>query len=88
MQVMALQRDRLQSAFSTLTKDTEGNYISSSNLVKLSSLMWMDICMGMKYSPIYSFIQFIQQDINNIYMITSRLEWERDLWSKEQLSNR
>ena len=84
--IMPLNKEKLELAFSTIKKDNEGNYISPSNFVKLSIGMWTNICVGVKYPPIYSFLQYIRQDVGNIEVITSRLAWELDLWNKEQLS--
>jgi len=82
---MPINREKLKLAISTIQKDEEDGFFSSSMLVK----SWMHISLntreGIKFPPISSFIQYIYQDVSNIETITSRLDWQRELWKNNKL---
>lgn len=82
---MPIRKDRLTVAISTIQKDEEGGYFSPSIFVISLTNIMLNTRMGQKLPPIYSFMQYISQDISNIETITTRLAWQRDLWSTNQL---
>jgi hypothetical protein len=82
---MPIRKDKLKIASSTIQKDEEGGYFSPSKFVMSLTNIMLNTRMGEKLPPIYSFIQYASQDVNNIETITTRLAWERDLWSNKQL---
>jgi len=82
---MPIRKDRLKIASSTIQKDDEWGYFSSSKFVMSLTYIMINTQMGEKFPPIYRFMQYISQDVSNMETITTRLAWERDLWSSKQL---
>lgn len=82
---MLIRKDRLKIASSTIQKDEEGGFFSSSEFVVLFTNIMFKTQTGETVLPIFSFMQYASQDVNNMETITTRLAWEKDLWSKEQL---
>lgn len=82
---MPIRKDKLKIASSTIQKDEERGYFSPSKFVMSLTNIMLNTRMGEKFPPIYSFMQYVSQDVNNMETITTRLAWERDLWSNKQL---
>jgi hypothetical protein len=82
---MPIRKDRLKVALSTIQKDGEVGYFSPSIFVMSLTNIMLKALRGEELPPIYSFMQYISQDVNNIETITTRLAWQRDLWSTNQL---
>jgi len=82
---MTIRKDRLKLALSTIQKDEDGKYFSPSIFVMSLTSLMINMQMGEKLPPIFSFMQYISQDVSNVETITSRLAWQRDLWSTNQL---
>jgi hypothetical protein len=82
---MTINKDKLKTAISTINEDDEGSYFNSSEFVKSWMYVSLNSRIGEEFPPISSFMQYISQDISNIETITTRLEWQRDLWSKGDL---
>lgn len=84
-ETMPIRKDKLKVAISTIQKDEEGWYISPSMFVLSLTNVMLNTRMGEKLPPIYSFMQYISQDVGNMETITTRLAWQRDLRSTNQL---
>lgn len=81
---MALNKQRLNIALSTIHKEEMG-YFSSGQFVDLMSHVHVNVAMGAKLHELYSCLQFLHQDIWNVETIALRLVWQKDLWTRNQL---
>jgi hypothetical protein len=82
---MPIRKDKLKVAISTIQKDEKGGYFSPSMFVMSLTNIMLNTRAGERLPPIYSFMQYISQDVSNMETITTRLAWQRDLWSTDQL---
>jgi hypothetical protein len=82
---MSIRKDKLKVAISTIQKDEKGVYFSPSKFVMLLANIMLRTRMNERLPPIYSFMQYISQDVKNMETIATRLAWQRDLWSTNQL---
>lgn len=82
---LPILKEKLKVAASTIKKDESDTFFSDSLFVTLFAHVMVNGQLGVKYPPIYSFLKYISQDINNLEVITSRLAWEKTLWNENQL---
>ena len=82
---MPIRKDKLKVAISTIQKDEEGGYFSPSKFVRVLTNIMLRTKRGEKLPPIYSYMQYISQDVHNMVTITTRLAWQRNLFSTSQL---
>jgi hypothetical protein len=83
---MAINKQQLKNALSTINKDEEG-YFCSGHFVDLLSHVHINVAMGAKLHELYNYLQFVNQDIWNIETIALRLEWQRDLWTQNKIGD-
>ncbi len=84
---MQITKERLTTALSLMQRDEDEKYFfTSSEFVKTAFYITLNTRMGDKFPPVAKFMQYIEQDLLDILTITSRLEWERSLWAKNELT--
>lgn len=81
---MPIKKDELKVVLSTIQK-VNGSYAIHKDFVRLFTNIGLNKKLGVKLPSIGNFLDYIRQDIANIETISTRLAWEKDLWSNDQI---
>ena len=81
-----INKQQLKNTLSTINRDKKG-YFYSGQFVELLGDVHTNVAMGAKFWDLYSYLQFINQNIWNIETIALRLDWQKDLWTRDELED-
>ena len=83
---MTIHKDKLAVAISIINNDTFGTYMSG-KFENLASDIFFEKELGdISLKQILSYLNFIQQDLWNLQEICLRLDWQKQLFSKNELN--
>lgn len=83
---MTIKADRLLQALSTI-HESSGGYIREGDFISLMMNIRLNALLRRKVPNILSFLRYIDNETNKIEVVTSRLAWQKELWSLNKLDD-
>lgn len=84
---MSLKTGRLNVALSRFKNDAEGNVFLKSQFFDLIGHVSGSLAMGANLNELSRDINVVNQEFQSLLTIMFRLNWEKDLWTKAELSD-